>query len=130
MTRYYYAGGRRIALEADPDLVAIDEQRADAAGPRPGAVDASARRLPGGVVIVPRSTIDDAQLATLRDAGALRPVYRHDGALMVPLPEIRVEVDNVKQRKAVMQSLATPPPIRSRSPVRPTAGSSSPPRRG
>jgi len=109
MTRYYYAGGRRIALEADPELVAVDEQRADAAGIRPDTDASATRRLPGGVIVTLRSTFDDAQLAALQQAGALRPVYRHDKALMVALPEIRVEVDNATQHTAVRQALAAAP---------------------
>ena len=83
MTRYYYAGGRRIALEADPELVAVDEKRAEAAGVRPEIGDVPVRRLPGGVMLLPRSSLDERQLAALNDAGALRPVYRHDSARLV-----------------------------------------------
>ena len=109
MTRYYYAGGRRVDLEADDALVAVDQERAEAAGVKAAADTASARRLPGGVVIAARSDISGPQLAALTRAGALRPVYRHHRALMVAMPEIRVEVDTAKQRKAVFDAISSAP---------------------
>gem|GEM_PF-3633235 len=45
-------------------------------------------------------------LASLRDAGALQPVYRRDPAVIVALPEVRVEFDTPEQRRAVMDDLA------------------------
>ena len=109
MSRYYYAGGRRVELEADEELVAVDQKLAEAAGVTPRVDTTSTRKLPGGVIVAPRSDIDDKALATLRKAGALRPVYRHDRALLVALPEVRVEFDNAKQRKAVLDAISTAP---------------------
>lgn len=109
MTRYYYAGGQRIALEADDAHVAIDEQQASAAGLTGSAGDDQARRLPGGVMLAERARVDDACLAELRAAGAVRPVFRHGASLMVPLPEIRVEFDDEGQRAAVHDALARVP---------------------
>lgn len=109
MTRYYYAGGQRIALEADDAHVAVDERRASAAGLGGPTGDEAARRLPGGVVLAERARVDGERLAGLRKAGALRPVFRHGHNLMVALPEIRVEVDNARQRKAVHDALSGVP---------------------
>jgi len=108
MTAYYYAGGRRVTLETDDEHVAIDSQAASAAGIEKSAKN-PLRKLPGGVVVAVRSDLDEKQLASLRTAGALRPVYRHDRALLVPLPEIRVEFDNAKQRKSVQAAIAKAP---------------------
>lgn len=109
MSRYYYAGGRRIALDADDAHVAIDERQASAAGLTGSAGDDRARRLPGGVVLAERARVDDGCLADLRAAGAVRPVFRHGASLMVPLPEIRVEFDDEGQRAAVHDALARVP---------------------
>jgi hypothetical protein len=111
MTRYYYAGGQRIALEPDDRYVAVDEKAADAAGV---PVDAAAgqaptRRLPGGVIVSPRSSLRQAELTRLSQAGALRPVYRRDRSILVPLAEIRVEYDNAKQRAAVKAAIPKAP---------------------
>jgi hypothetical protein len=106
---YYYAGGRRIELEAADEFVALDEKSADAAGLAVDVGDAPVRRLPGGVVIAQRSQIDDARLASLSKSGALRPVFKRDRALIVALPEIRVEFDNAEQRQAVKAAIAEAP---------------------
>lgn len=109
MTRYYYAGGQRITLEEDDAHVAVDEHRAVAAGLGASTGDANARRLPGGVVVAERECVSAAHLADLRDAGALRPVFRHGRALMVALPEIRVEFDSAVEQHAVHEALAHVP---------------------
>lgn len=109
MTRYYYAGGQRIALDADDAHVAIDERQASAAGLAGTAGDDLARRLPGGVVLAERARVDDTCLAGLRAAGALRPVFRHGATLMVAMPEIRVEFDDARQRAAVHGALSGVP---------------------
>src|SRR6188508_1401530 len=109
MTRYYYAGGRRIELELDEHYVAVDEKAADAAGVSMEAGSATARRLPGGVTVSPRSGLSEAGLERLSQAGALRPVYRRDRSVLVPLPEIRVEYDNARQRAAVKAAIPQAP---------------------
>jgi hypothetical protein len=108
--RYYYAGGRRVELEADDDLVAVDRTLATAAG-----VDiddqaaAGAGRPSGEVVLARRSSFDEKRLASLRGAGALQPVFRRDRAVVVALPEVRVEFDDPEQRRAVKDALSRSP---------------------
>ena len=112
MDRYYYAGGQRVPIEADETQVAVDQGRADAAGLRSMLARVAGMggpRLPGGVILAPRSSLDENGMDRLRKAGALRPVYRHQGAVMVALPEIRIEVDDEKQRKAVIASIPRAP---------------------
>ncbi|MEO7855290.1 MAG: hypothetical protein ABIR94_24010 [Rubrivivax sp.] len=109
MTRYYYAGGRRIALEPDDQYVAVDEKAAGAAGLPLEAGNAPVRRLPGGVTVSPRSSLSEARLERLSQAGALRSVYRRDRSMLVALPEIRVEYDNPKQRAAVKAAIPQAP---------------------
>ncbi len=105
MTRYYYASGKRIPIEEDKTQVAVDVHRADAAGLKAVLDGVSGAQLPGNVVLAPRGALDDKGFERLREAGALRPVYRHDRAVMVALPEIRVEIDDERQRKAVLASI-------------------------
>lgn len=109
MTRYYYAGGRRIELEPDDQYVAMDEKAADTAGVPVEVGNARTRRLPGGVIVSPRSGLSAARLERLSQAGALRPVFRRDRSMLVPLPEIRVEYDNAKQRAAVRVAILHAP---------------------
>lgn len=108
MGRYYYAGGKRVSIEEDEAHVAIDRARADAAGLE-YAPPSGGSRLPGGVVVAEREQVGEPQLSKLRAAGALRPVYRHREARIVALPEIRVEVDGARQRRAVLESIARAP---------------------
>ncbi len=109
MTRYYYAGGRRIELEPDDRYVAVDERAAGAAGVSVEAGSAPVRRLPGGVTVSPRASLSEARLERLSKAGALRPVYRRDRSVLVALPEIRVEYDNARQRAAVKAAIPHAP---------------------
>lgn len=109
MTRYYYAGGRRVEIEPDDRYVAVDEKVADAAGVRVSAGDTPVHRLPGGVIVSPRSELSQAGLEQLSQAGALRPVFRRDRSMVVPLPEIRVEFDNATQRAAVRAAIPGAP---------------------
>lgn len=108
MNRYYYAGGKRVSIEEDEAHVAIDGARAAAAGLE-DASPSGGSRLPGGVVVAERGQVGETALSRLRAAGALRPVYRHREARIVALPEIRVEVDDARQRKAVLESITRAP---------------------
>jgi hypothetical protein len=78
-------------------------------GPSAAFAARGARRLPGGVLLVERSSLPAPLLAALRRATALLPVYRRGGAIVVPLPEIRIEIDDERQRTAVMEALASAP---------------------
>ena len=130
MKRYYYAGGKRVTIEEDKSQVAVDVSRAGAAGLEKVIAGLSGPRLPGGVVLTERSAFDKEGLERLRKAGALRPVFLHDRAVMVGMPEIRVEFDDEKQRQAVLDSIdKAPHPVEiseqsdDRLLLRPTSGS-------
>jgi hypothetical protein len=107
MKHYYYAGGRKIELEADDKHVAVDRAVADAAGLTSGAIGGAASDLRSGVVLSEKSSLGDKVLDALDSAGALRPVFRRDEAVLVALPEVRVEYDDPTQRKAVKTLLAS-----------------------
>lgn len=104
MGAYYYAAGRRIDLEHDDEHVAIDRKTADQAGLRSVAADAP--RHAGGVVVASRAALPHDALASLQRAGALQPVFKRDRAMVVALPEVRVEFDTLEQRTAVEKLLA------------------------
>ena len=133
MSESYYAGGRKVELDRDEEYVAVDQNAAEKAGLAAQVEKASkdSPRAGGGVALVPRSALDKKTIASLRDAGALHPVYRHNQAVMVALPEVRVEFDTAEQRRAVMDVLAESdalPPSVSESTdagltVRPESGS-------
>jgi len=103
---YYYAGGKKVALEADPVHVAVDRAVAEAAGLAGNALG-GLPDLRSGVVLSEKSSFGQEALSALRGAGALRPVFRHEKALLVALPEVRVEYDDPTQRNAVKKLLAS-----------------------
>lgn len=109
MDAYYYAGGRKVELERDDEHVAVDQQAAKRAGVDPHAAIAGAaprRAGAGSVVLAERAALDEKVLAALRKAGALQPVYKHERAVIVALPEVRIELDDPDQRRAVLDVLA------------------------
>lgn len=104
---YYYADGKKIELEADNEHVAIDQMAAEAAGLSGSDIGIGASSLRSGVVLSEKSSLGVATLDALHRAGALHPVFRRDRAVLVALPEIRVEYDDPAQRDAVKQLLAS-----------------------
>ena len=105
MARYFYAGGERHELAPVDDRLAIDTRGAAGAG-LGDAVSALpvASRLPGGMAIVDRAALGDELQARLRAAGAVQPVYRSGAALVVPMPEVRVELEG-DQRQAALAAV-------------------------
>lgn len=94
---YYYAGGRRIDLTADDDLVAL--------GPEAAGHDTPGRTLTEGLRLVHRKDLDNAH-ARADDAQAAKyPVYRAHGAILVVLPEVRVEESRQDKREQLQSWL-------------------------
>ena len=107
MKNYYYAGGTKIELVADDEHVAVDRAVAEAAGLTGSAIGGGLPDLRSGVVLSQKSSLGDKVLDALHGAGALRPVFRLDQAVLVALPEVRVEYDDLTQRNAVKKLLAS-----------------------
>lgn len=102
---YYYADdtGTKVELEL-ADAVGVDLESAAEAGVPRGRLkrlEQGGRSLRGAVVMLPRAEVADDTAAELDMAGALRPVYRAEGADIVVLPEVRVETDTAKQAREV-----------------------------
>lgn len=94
---YYYAVGKRVTLEPAVDLVALDDVRLVEKLPDLRASDPALREgspLRGGIRLVQRDDLMPDTLKRLRNAGVTQPVYRQDGAILVALPEIRIEDDS------------------------------------
>jgi hypothetical protein len=94
--RYYYADGKKVALAPADDLIAVDTRTLNATLPKPLAatVRKSVRPLAGGIGLINRSALGSGAAATIQalvTAGATHPVFRAGGALLVVLPEVRVE---------------------------------------
>jgi hypothetical protein len=110
MSESYYAGGRKVEIDRDHSYVAVVSDVAKEAGldAQVEVATKGSQRGGGGVLLVERDALDDKMLTSLRDVGALQPVYRNDQAVMVALPEVRVEFDTAEQRQAVIDVLADP----------------------
>jgi hypothetical protein len=108
MSTYYYAGGQKVDLEPDEEHVAVDQAAAKEAGldAKISADSGTAVRAGAGVLVTPRSSLPPDILQLLQEAGALQPVYRRDKAVVVAMPEVRVEFDTPAQRRKVMKFLS------------------------
>lgn len=97
---YYDVDGSRIRL--DPaDQLAVDLGAARTAKlPREvvSAIERDGRELRGGVVMLGVGDVSEEVAEALDEAGALQPVYgADDGALIVVLPEVRIEAADESQ---------------------------------
>lgn len=90
---YYYAGGRRITLTPDKEWLVIAAQHLPTEVPE--AVQAElqqkAQALSADLHMVRRAALSPATIDFLQQADAMAPVFRAAGALLVALPEVRVE---------------------------------------
>ncbi|WBL80994.1 hypothetical protein I3J27_11440 [Bradyrhizobium xenonodulans] len=108
MSTYYYASGQKVELEPDEEHVAIDQAAAKEAGldAKVSADSGTAVRAGAGFLVTPRSSLTPDIIQLLQEAGALQPVYRRDKAVIVAMPEVRVEFDTPDQRRKVMRFLS------------------------
>jgi hypothetical protein len=88
---YFYAAGKRVTLEMESSLWALDTEAlsfAEIAESTRDQILADAQILRGKYVLV---HLPSALLDSLRAAHAVQPVYRCDDTVLVALPEVRVE---------------------------------------
>ena len=110
-TAYFYdADGSQVPLEPS-DEVAVQWKAADAAD-LPDSVVAElkdkGRELRQGVSMLPSAAVSDDVARALDEAGALQPVYRSvDGALVVVLPEVRIDLADTAQGRELHDYLAS-----------------------
>jgi hypothetical protein len=91
---YYYAGGKRIPLELDRKHVAVDVRAVESrAGRRPDpATVEGAEELRSGLYLMEKSSLSADSRRRLDQEDALLPVFLYEDALVVVLPEVRVEI--------------------------------------
>jgi hypothetical protein len=88
---YYYAGGERRRLVGS-DLVAVDlEALGDVDEGAAEELRSEGQALTGGIVLVASEVAAKVLGDRLKDCPGVHPVYEADGALVVVLPEVRVE---------------------------------------
>jgi hypothetical protein len=84
---YYYAGGEKIELTPAEDLFAVEPQNIRSVA---GASPSVGRALTDGLRLVTKDELGDAAKG-LGGSKSKYPVYRSQGAIVVALPEVRVE---------------------------------------
>ena len=98
--RYYYADGKQVRLNPDPDYLAVNLRRID----RDKIKDLRGTVV-GEVAIVAVAAVPKPLRDSFLDAGALLPVYRAGGAQITVLPEVRVELSGKKQHPALHSAI-------------------------
>jgi len=101
---YYYASGQPVALALDEDWLAIDTRKFPAAGTSArlrAAILRDSRPLRGDLILVKRQAVPAKPLDALRRQGAVQPVFRAKRALLIALPEVRVEESSVEGQRAL-----------------------------
>jgi hypothetical protein len=88
---YFYAAGKRVTLTVESSLWALDTEALAVALIGESIrkrILANSRRLRGKYVL---AHVPSSALESLRAAHAVQPVYRSADAMLVALPEVRVE---------------------------------------
>ncbi|MFI5454892.1 MAG: hypothetical protein ACHRXM_05515 [Isosphaerales bacterium] len=101
---YYYAAGERVRLNLDEEWVAVDARRSEAAnatGNLRAALRDASKPLRGDLVLVRRNALSSQQLDALAKQGAIHPVFHAEGAMLVALPEVRVEESSPHGQEAL-----------------------------
>jgi hypothetical protein len=126
---YFYAAGKRVTLEIESSLWALDTEALAAAmiaDSMREQILSDARQLRGKYVLVrvPRSA-----LASLRAARAVQHVYRSAEGVVVALPEVRVEETRPETLRRLRDWLASrreeievSEPVTGRLTLRPSSG--------
>jgi hypothetical protein len=103
---YYYASGKPIDLTLDETWLAIDTRQFKAARTSPrlqAALLKDAHPLRGDLILVKRQALTPKQLDALTRQAAVHPVFHSQGALLVALPEVRVEESSSQRRRALLR---------------------------
>jgi len=101
---YYYASGQPVDLTLDADWLAVDTRKFKDAATSPrlqATLRKESRPLRGDLILVKRQAIPAKQLDALTLHGAVHPVFRAEGAMMIALPEVRVEESSTQLQRAL-----------------------------
>lgn len=108
---YYYADGRRVTLTPDREWFAVDTQRVPDGAPATvqAEVQHTAQLLDARMQLVSRTALSPATTTFLQQVGALNPVFRAAGALLIALPEVWIEEHRPAQQQRLQEWLALHP---------------------
>ena len=91
---YYYANGKKVPLMLADGMFAFDDDEIEARLPKAEHVEqirTVSRRLRGRVALVNYSDVAETVSKELHEHNVAHPVFEAEGALIVPLPEVRIE---------------------------------------
>jgi hypothetical protein len=107
---YYWAQGKKVSLQQATEI-AVDVPAAQRAGLWEGELSATAdrsgARLSADLALLPAAEVPEPLRDRLESAGAVQPVFRHDDALLVVLPEVRVETEDPGTAAALRSAVDT-----------------------
>jgi len=105
---YYYASGHPVHLTLDEEWVALDRRQLSRLGTAPrvqAALLKGSRPLRGDLILVKRAAIPPDQLDDFKGNVAAQPVFRAEGAILIALPEVRVEEPSRQGQRALRRWL-------------------------
>lgn len=111
---YYYANGEKIHIERDAARIAVDLSQVKPVSAAVREFVAQRKRdktLYRSITLVKRAAVPKEVLSQLERQAALYPVYRYGRAILVALPEVRVEVS--EPQKESIRTLASQGPVRA-----------------
>ena len=101
---YYYASGQVVDLTFDDNWLALDTGKLKASGLSARLQTSllkGSRPLRGDLVLIKRDPFSTEQIDELIAGGAAHPVFRAGDALLVALPEVRVEESSAHGKRAL-----------------------------
>lgn len=105
---YYWAGGMKVALHAT-DEVCLDLDAAPLRGLATAVqqdLRTRGRALTGALRVMGRPEAEAALGKAIDSEGGVHPVYRAEGALVVVLPEVRVEGEDERRLAELVNAVA------------------------
>jgi hypothetical protein len=128
---YYWASGEKIPLSAAPEIV-VNSKAADEQGLWQGELSEVASSqgtdIGKGLVILPSDAVPAELRDRLDDTGASAPVYSADDALIVVLPEVRMEstTSSAQEVRAAVERIDSNASVEESAPgrfvVKPSSG--------
>jgi hypothetical protein len=90
----YLAGGKTVTLQPDSDFVGLHLSQLEAGVRR--KLEDGAQVVSPGLAIVEKKSLPGETLRALHKQGAVFPVFSSEGARVIALPEVRVELPSGK----------------------------------
>ncbi len=94
---YYYSSGKKVPLKPAPGLFAINDKEVGeklSVASYLSSIRSVLKNLRGHLALIDKNDLNEDILEKLRELKIVYPVFEADGALVIPLPEVRIEDDD------------------------------------